>query len=214
MALTDFWQIKDHQVYNGKPLLNVYQAKRIDVGANATLVGEAFRDTVIIDDLLALQPVGVTRTVLEIANLGDETDFITIDTSAHSGTLVGQNLPSFNAATIQFNRTRNDMKNGVKRYLVGTEGEQTGGEWLAAFITSLNVLANAVKNPWERAADPGTEIAQFVILKRFCVDPVQDPCLVYRLPKTDAEADDNFYIPLTAIARTRVRSQVSRKVLL
>ena len=214
MPLADFWQIKDNQVMNGRPLLNVYQAKRILAGANATQVGQALIDQVIVPLLAPNQPDTLTRTTLEVINLGNVTDFITLDTSAIVGGVAGQRLPSFNAAGVQFNRTRSDMKNGQKRWLVGSETEQSGGEWVAAFITILNTIAAAVLDPWETNAAPGVDVCEFAVLKRFCVVPLQDPCVAYRLPDTDSEADNNHYVPVTATVRSRVRSQVSRKVLL
>lgn len=213
MALTDFWEIKDNQVFGGKAILNVYHAKRILAGANAGNVGQAFLDSIVSVDLRSLQPNNLTRTTVEVANLGDATDFASIGSTGFPGQAAPDKLPSFNAATIQFNRTRNDMKNGQKRFLVGNETEQLDGSWIAAFIASLNTLATTIVTPWETAASPGVDVCEFAVLKRFCVVGGQDPCLAYRLPNTNTEVDDNHFIPFSIISRTRVRSQVSRKVL-
>lgn len=214
MALSDFWQIKDNQIFRGKPILNVYHAIRIDVGANAQLVGEAFLDQVVAGPTQNIQPDALTRTTIEVENLSTATDFAVLDSSAFPGLLVGQDLPSFNAATIQFNRTRNDMKNGTKRILAGGEVEQQDGGWSSGFQTLLNTYALNVFTAWERDVAPGVLVCSYVILKRFCVVPAQSPCLQYRLPNTDAEADGNNYVPTSATVRSRVRSQVSRKILL
>lgn len=214
MALTDFWEIKDNQVFRGKSILNVYHAKRILVGANASLVAQAFVDFVISGDLDQMQSTALTRTTVEVANLGDETDFAALNSSAFPGILPSQTIPAFNAATIQFNRTRNDMKNGAKRFLVFTELENTDGAWVPGAITLLNSLSAVIMTPWEEAANPGIDICEFVILKRFCVVPAQDPCVAYRLPNSNTEVDENHYVPVTATTRTQVRSQVSRKILL
>lgn len=214
MALSDFWEIKDNQVLQGKGILNVYHAKRILAGANAGNVGQAFIDTIINGPLDSIQPDGLTRTSLEVSNLGDVTDFANIGTTGFPGLLTSFEIPSFNAATIQFNRTRTDMKNGQKRYLAGTELEQNDGVWVAGFIVLLNVLATAVVTPWETAASPGVDVCEFAILKRFCVVPAQDPCLQYRLPNTSLEIDANHYVPFSIVSQPRVRSQVSRKVLI
>jgi len=213
MALSDFWEIKDNQVYGGKSLLNVYHLKKIDGGSNAAIVAQAFLDWVVDGGLAAIQPDGLSRTTIEVANLALETDFATLDSSGSPGLLAGQDLPSFNTATVQFNRTRNDMKNGVKRWYAGTEAEQDGGNWATGMVTLLDALAAVIMTPWEDDGSPGIEVGEFCILKRFCVVPAQDPCLVYRLPSTSVEADENHYVPVTATTRARVRSQVSRKVL-
>lgn len=213
MPLSDFWEIKDNQVLDGQPLLNIYQAKRILAGANATLVGQALIDQVITPMALAIQPIGVTRTTMEITNLGTVTDFTTLDTSGIPSGVAGNRLPEFNAAGIQFNRTRSDMKNGQKRWLAGAEPEQADGIWVPAFITLLQTAASNLLDPWETNAAPGVDVCEFVIIKRFCVVPGQDPCVAYELPTTDPLIDANHYVPVTATVRTRVRSQVSRKKL-
>ena len=213
MALDDFWEIKDNQVYLGKPVLNVYHAKRVEAGATAADVGQAFLDSIVNGTLDALQPEDLLRTTVEVANLEDATDFSSQDSSAFPGVIIANDLPTFNAATIQFNRTRTDMKNGRKGFLAGTELEQDAGEWNAGFITLLNGLADAILAPWVENAAPGVDVCVFVILKRFCIVPAQDPCQAYRLPSNDVEADDNHYVPTSALVRKQVRSQVSRKIL-
>ncbi len=214
MALTDFWQVKDNQAMDGKAVLNIYHVKRILAGANALMVAQAFRDFFVDGVLDLLQPAGISRTTIEVENLGDATDFATVDSSPFPGTIVGNELASFNSATVQFNRTRNDMKNGQKRWVAGTELEQANGEWVAGFVTVLQAAGQILTLPWETDAAPGVDVCDFVILKRFCVVPEEDPCTQYRLPNTDAEADDWHYLPGSVTTRIRVRSQVSRKVLI
>lgn len=213
MALADFWELKDNQSFNGKPVLNVYHLKRIDGGANAGNIAQAFLDWILLGFVVNIQPDGVTRTTVDVENLGSPTDFASIDSSAFPGGVVGQEVPGFNAATIQFNRTRTDMKNGMKRFVAGTEGEMTEGSWVPGFITLLDGVAARILDPWEEIIGPGVDLVSFCILKRFCVDPVEDPCTVYRLPNTSVEIDANHYVPTNSLTRARVRSQVSRKIL-
>lgn len=213
MPISDFWELKDNQLFGGKPVLNIYHLKRIDGGANASVVAQAFLDWILLANMVNIQPDSLTRTIVEVENLGDVTDFTTLDSSAFPGGVTGQDLPSFNAATLQFNRTRIDMKNGRKTLLAGTEQEQDNGSWVAGFVTLLDGVAARILDPWEVATSPGIDQVEFCILKRWCVVPAQDPCQVYRLPNTSAEVDANHYVPVTSTTRTRVRSQVSRKVL-
>ncbi len=214
MALTDFWQVKDNQILSGKNVLNVYHVKRILAGANATKVAQSFLDSILIAGYLGMQDSNLTRTVVEVENLGDPTDFVAMDSSAKVGTDASSHPAIFNAATIQFNRTRIDMKNGQKRYLVGGAASESDGVWVAGFLTTLDALAATVIADWEEAAAPGVSLVEFVILKRFCVVPLQSPCVKYRLPNTDAEIDNNHYVPTSSTTRARVRSQVSRKKLI
>lgn len=213
MALSDFWELKDNQVVGTQSILNVYHLKRILAGADANQVGQAFINSILEDELLALQDASIARTTIEVRNLGTATDFISIDSSSLPGSRVGVRFANFNAASIQLNRTRTDMKNGQKRFLVGTEADAGDGNWEAAFITNLGTLATALITPWETSAAPGVDVASLVVLKRFCVVPLQDPCLKYRLPETSVEIDANHYVPTVTVVRSRQRSQVSRKVL-
>lgn len=214
MALSDFWEVKDNQVFQGKAVLNVYHVKRILVGANAAAVSQGFIDSIIGATLASLQDVDVGRTTLEVANLGTPTDFISVDTSVLIGTRAGATFAGFTTGAIQLNRTRTDMKNGQKRFLVGGELDANDGTWNAAFLAEMATLAAALIAPWEDNAAPGVDICELVVLKRFCVVPAQDPCLKYRLPNTDAEIDNNHYVPTQTTLRSRQRSQVSRKLLI
>lgn len=214
MAITDFWELKDNQVYENKPVLNVYHLKRIDGGANAGNIAQAFLDWVLLGFLANAQPNDLTRTTVDVENLGSPTDFASVDSSAFPGGVAGQKVPGFNAATLQFNRTRTDMKNGRKGFVAGTEAEQDGGAWVPGFVTILQAIGDRIIDPWEEIIGPGIPLVEFVILKRFCVVPAQDPCQVYRLPNSSAEIDGFHYVPTTVLVRERVRSQVSRKVLL
>lgn len=213
MALTDFWEIKDNQVLDDKPLLNIYHVKRILAGADAREVAEAFAFSILTLSYRGMQATNLARTTVEVRNLGDVTDFHSFDSSALGGTDVGSYLPGFNASAIQFNRTRVDIRNAQKRFFAGGEADITDGIWSAAHIANLQLLADAMLDTWKTAAAPLVDVCSYAVLKRFCIVPLQDPCLAYRLPNTDVEVDGNHYVPLTATIRANARSQVSRKIL-
>lgn len=214
MALSDFWQLKDNQTLGGLNILNVYHCKRILAGATAEDVANAFIETVLTTTFRSLQDDQLDRSVVEVENLDDPLDFASVDSSSKGGTDTGDHPAIFNAAAIQFNRTRIDMKNGQKRFLMGNDADAIDGVWQAAFISNLGDVAATIIDNWETAAAPGVDVCNFVILKRFCVVPGQSPCQQYRLPDTDAEADDNHYVPTSTTQRSRIRSQVSRKRLI
>jgi len=211
MALIDFWELKDNQVLQGQNILNVYHLKRIAAGATAQDVADAFEFSILTLNFLGLQDVGVSRTTIEVQNLGEPTDFVNSDSSAFPGSDTGDHWAAFTAAAIQFNRTRTDMKNGQKRWMMGNETDAIQGTWDAAFINSLDLIGDAMIAPWVTAAAPLVDVCSFVILKRFCVVEAQDPCLKYRLPDDNMEIDDNHYVPTSFTVRDRQRSQVSRK---
>ena len=213
MALTDFWQLKDNQVYDGKSVLNVYHLKRILVTANAQDVIDAFVNSVLTFDFLAAQSIEISRTTIECENLGDPTDFASFNSAGLPGTDLGAFPSTFTAASIQFNRTRTDMKNGQKRFAMGTEADISNGVWIAAFVAGLQTFGDNIVTAWVTAAAPLVDVCEYAILKRFCVVPAQDPCVKYRLPVNDAEIDAFHYVPSQALVRTQARSQVSRKIL-
>lgn len=214
MPLLDFYEIRDFQAFDGQQILNIYHYKKVDPGATATVMGTAFIES-ILPTLVLQQVVGITRTVLEVENLGSPFDFAAIDTSGSPGAAVGAPLSSFEAASIQLNRTRNDMKNGAKRLAAGTEGSKNGNDWAAPFITAMQVIADLLVTPIVLDATPLVDRGELVVLKRFCtVQPPPSPCPSYRLPDTDLEIDANHYVPVTATMSAVARSQVSRKRLL
>lgn len=211
MALTDFWEVKDNQQYQGKGILNVYHAKRILAGADAIDVADAFFTSILTLNFLGMQDSNVSRTTIEVVNLGDPTDFVSFDSSSKPGSDTADNPAGFNAAAIQFNRTRVDMKNGQKRWLMGNENDAVAGKWDAGFISQLGLVGDTLIDPWATDAAPLVDVCGYVILKRFCVVDEQEPCLKYRLPKTDPEIDGFHYAPVFFTIRDNVRSQVSRK---
>jgi hypothetical protein len=173
----------------------------------------AFMGSILTAAYLAMQDALVLRSTLEIQNLGDPTDFASLDSSAFQGTGAGEHVPLFVSASIQFNRTRTDMRNGQKRFVVGSEGDMLQGIWDAPFQAELAALGASVIAPWRTAAAPGVDVCNFVILKRFCVVEDEDPCRAYRLPDSDTEIDGFHYVPSAIVVRANARSQVSRKAL-
>ncbi len=211
MALVEFYEIRDHQQHSGQDILNVYHVKNLGSGGPAANVAQAFIDWVL-PVLRPLQDSAVTRSFIEVENLGSPFDFATVDSSSQGGSRAGIGLPTLNAPTIQFNRTRNDMKNGMKRLNAGAESDVNTNFWEAPFLAELQAYGDKVVDPWELSGTPGIDRVEFVILKRFCTVLPSPPCTgQYRLPNTDSEVDNNHYAPQSATARSTVRSQISRK---
>ncbi len=213
MALVDFYELRDFQFQGAQTILNVYHYRNLGTGGPAANIAQAFLDTVM-PTLQTIQSVSVARTFIEVQNLGSPFDFATVDTSAFPGLQPGVSLATFNAPTIQLNRTRTDIKNGMKRFIAGVETDIAGNNWETAFLAELQAFADILVDPLELSGSPGIARAELVILKRFCTVLPSPPCTgVYRLPDTDAEIDGNNYAPVSATARSKVRSQVSRKAL-
>lgn len=209
MGISDIYQVIDKQVFGTTSVNNIYQVERDNAAITASVIAEAFEDRVI-TPLLPLQDGALSHTVIEVQNLGDPTDFATRIPAPNVGTRVGEPFASFVAAAIQFNRTRTDIKNGQKRFVVGVETDADGNNWLAAFVTSMETVRDPILALWFTDALPAAPVCNFIVVKRICtVQPPPDPCLSFRLPETDAEL--LFYNPTTGIVRSVIRSQVSRK---
>jgi len=209
MALTDMFEVVDRQVLGTSQINNVYHVVRDNAGITSSVIAEAYEDR-IVTPMLPLQDGALTHVQIDVRNLGDPTDFATRVPSPAVGTRVGEPFASFVAAAIQFNRTRTDVKNGQKRFVAGVETDGDGNNWLGGFLTSLETIRDPILATWFTDALPAAAVCDYVVIKRVCtVQPPPVPCPSYRLPNaTDPLV---FYNPTTAIIRSVIRSQVSRK---
>lgn len=211
MALKDIYEVIDVAQAAGIALLNVYHVFKSDPSFVAADIAEAFEDTVL-TPLLPLQNATVTHVQITARNLDDDTDFDTRVPSPAVGARVGANMTTFNALSVQMNRTRLDMRNGQKRFVAGNEIDTNGINYLSAFILEAGTMVGALLNPWVVSGLPLVDVCDYVILQRVCViQPPPEPCVEFRLPETDAEVQ--FFNPSTAVLRTVIRSQVSRKLI-
>ncbi len=210
MAFSDLYEVLDNQSIGGEPLLNVYQVERV-AGAFAALdIAIAFIDSV--GSLIRnIQHTTVVHDIVTVRSLADPTDFASSVMSPNTGVLTGPQLANFAAATIQFNRRRTDMNNGSKRFAAGDETNATGNNWDGAFLPTIQILADRLVQAWEEAAAPGVAVCNLVIIKRICTTTPSPPCVGgYRLPLVTDPL--TLYTPASALARSTIRSQVSRKI--
>lgn len=209
MALADWYEVLDKHNAGGVNLLNVYHVERDSGSITAADVAEAFEDD-ILTPLLSLQDNRIVHTAIEVRNLVTETDFHVRSPSPNTGLKTAiSGFAQFYACAIQFNRTRNDMKHGQKRWMVGIETDASDSTWESAFLTAMETMRDPLLTDWEKASGPGVPICRYGIIARVCDVFEQDPCLQYRLPELDTEL--RFFKPISAIIRNQIRSQVSRK---
>lgn len=209
MAFADLYEVLDFQSIAGEPVLNAYQVERASGAFAALDIAIAFIDS--LGSLIRnVQHTTVQHDIVTVRSLSDPEDFGSAVMSPNNGVLVGTQPSNFTAATIQFNRRRTDMNNGMKRYAAGTETEAQGNVWTAAFLVTLQILADRVVQAWEEAAAPGVAVCSLVIIQRICITSPSPPCVGgYRLPlSTDPLV---LYKPASALVRDTIRSQVSRK---
>ncbi len=210
MAFSDLYEVLDNQSIGAEPLLNAYQVERVTGSFTALDIAVAFIDSM--GSLIRnIQHTTVIHDIVTVRSLDDPTDFATAVFAPNTGVLVGAQLSNFAAGTIQFNRRRTDMNNGQKRYAAGDETQAVGNNWSAAQLTAMQALADRLVQPWEESAAPGVAVCNLVIIKRICTTTPSPPCLGgYRLPlSTDPLV---LYTPVSALARSTIRSQVSRKI--
>lgn len=211
MAFTDLYELLDKQEIGTKPILNAYQVERTSGAFAALDIAVAFIDSM--GSLIRnVQHTTVQHEIVTVRSLSDPEDFATAVMSPNTGVLVGSQISNFQAATIQFNRRRTDMNNGMKRFAAGTESSAAGNSWVSAFLVDLQILADRLVQPWEEAAAPGVSVCTLVIIKRICITSPSPPCVGgYRLPL--ASDPLVMYTPMSALVRDTIRSQVSRKEL-
>lgn len=212
MGWTDAYELRDHQTFTQQSVLNVWHVERSDASVVAGEIITAYIDTVM-PDIRAIQPDTLDHTLIECQSLSEPTDFASATFTPSAGLLAGTTLTAFNAAAIQFNRRRTDMKNGQKRWVAGNEAQAVGNLWAAGFMVLLNALGTKILTTWQRTASPGVPVCEYVIVQRVCDKfDTEGRCVKYRLPETLAEYLS--YQPLTFIARDTIRSQTSRKRLI
>jgi hypothetical protein len=205
------YEVLDKQTRGGVSILNVYHVERNDPSVTAGGIAVAYDDTVLAD-LVGLQSEGLTHVSIDVRSLSNPLDFASLPPFNAAGTRPGEQLSTFNAFTMQYPRTRTDMRNGQKRYDVGVESDVVANGWSGSMITAMAAVALATVNDWVRDAFPAEPQGKFVILKRVCIiQPPPTPCPGFRLPENDGELV--FYRPIAFVGRPNRRSQVSRKVL-
>ena len=209
MAFTDLYEVLDKQSIGGEQILNAYQVERASGAFGALDIATAFVDSVG-SFIRNIQHTTVTHDIVTARSLDDPTDFASVVMSPNTGILTGDQISNFTALTIQFNRRRTDMNNGQKRYAAGNELQAVGNQWAATFITTAQILADRLVQPWETAAAPGVDVCSMVIIKRICTTSPSPPCAGgYRLPLSSDPL--TLYTPVSALVRDTIRSQVSRK---
>ncbi len=210
MALIDLFQITHNFRAFGVNCANIYHVERANSGEFASEINDSFANS-ILPIYRLLQSVKYTNTDLRCFNLGNPLDFHTQDLAAALGFRTIADSPSFVAAGCRFPTLNRDVRSGQKRFGGLAETDYTEGVIIAATITLIANIADAMIGNWLASADSHI-VANYVIIKRECeeVDPVTGKCLKYRLP--EPPETPTFYQPTARQINPDVSSQVSRKV--
>lgn len=209
MALADVFQLTHNMTWQGKSLANMYHVFRANSGEQAQSINDSFANS-ILPIIRLWQSDSLNNVDIVCFNLDDEEDFHTQSIAA-AGFRAVTNSPSFVSPAIKFPSLNRLIRAGQKRHAGSGEGDYTSGSLVAAAVTLLENIGDAMIGNWLASADSHI-VGNYIILQRVCdeVDPVTGKCLKYRLPETDGEL--KFYQPTARIVNTEISSQVSRKV--
>lgn len=205
MALSDIYQVVFRQLWNqAEPMLNVMHYRRQDISGSAEGLRLAWMED-IYPVWRAAQSDIIWYQILQVANLGDPTDWSEVTFTNARGAAAGEALPPH--STINFTLRPEDrrVRPGSKRLPGVPQDWVTNGIVDAAGgITSYNNLRTALSNNLQVGA--GTLYTP-IIVKRV-KDTNENGKEYYRLPETDGELlfSDLFGV----LWNTKVSHQVSR----
>jgi len=208
VALSDVYQLIDHQQYINQDIENVWFFEKLDPAGTAADLIQAF-----ITDLLPavrqIQGSGFYHAFVDCLNLGDLGDFDTEVTNVFGTAGGGDLLPSFNAVGYSLKPATRAVRPGSKRFAGILEAVVTNGA-----ITEPTFVANveALRIKLDDNVVGALSEYQPVIVKRikYVPDPEKPDHFAYRLPT----AGDPLVLGLVkqAVTNPEVTSQVSRKI--
>lgn len=185
------YQIILEQSYGGQTVLNrFWYENTLGSDDEQDKAAEAF-DEDVLPGLSLIQNTGVSYVKITAKNVtGDLADHVMTPTTT-AGTLVGNHLPSFIAASYRLHRTTKETRNGGKRFCGAREEDVAAQLWIAAYFSALGTFA-------------GVLIADISV-----VGGIFSPVIGRFNPLTPTQWTSN---PIaTASASQIVSSQVSRK---
>lgn len=203
MAIADIYECRVSGNIFLVPFNLVFHVVRANAGFGALEVTDACADTVL-PDLLPVSTSDAIYQEISAYSLGDATDFWTRPLGSTAGTHTGDAFSPFATYSIRFNRMRTDMHHGYKRIPGVDEASVTDGVLTQGTVTLLQTAAASIVGNWEQAENPGTNVCNYVVVKRVLVSEGK-----YRLPKTDGELIT--YQPTGYAILNAVTTQNSRK---
>lgn len=132
MALDDIYRVVHTQRYSptGPLSINVYYYEQTLPGdpEGAETLANLF-DFYIVDGMKAFQNVTVGNVSLEVANIVPSADYhiLVYDPVTNIGSRIGHCLPPYVCWAFRLNRTTTASRNGQKRYMGVSEGDQVNG---------------------------------------------------------------------------------------
>jgi hypothetical protein len=207
---SDLYLVRMNGILLSQQCLNVFLVERTSTDYNAVDVAAAVNANVW-GTIRGVLSNSLTMTSIDATSLDNPADFATVAGSPSTGNISstsGENLATFIAAAIRFNRQRSDMHHGWMRFSGFREQQVTGDLWAGTVTTALvtlgNILMADIKDPTD-----SFNICRLHIVKRIAYTAPSGK-RAYRLPENASEYVS--YIPLTYELYPTVTTQNSRKV--
>lgn len=207
---SDLYLVRMNGILLSQQCLNVFLVERTSTDYNAVDVAAAVNANVW-GTIRGVLSNSLEMTSIDATSLDNPADFATVAGSPSTGNISstsGDNLATFLAAAIRFNRQRSDMHHGWMRFSGFREQQVTGNQWAATITTALTTLGNLLMADIKDPTD-SFNICRLHIVKRIAYTAPSGK-RAYRLPQNASEYVS--YIPLTYELYPAVTTQNSRKV--
>ena len=147
MAQGDLYVVRDIQTHGGQQISDVYTYQQVNGEGGAEELAAAFIATVIAE-IRTVQNVNVAHTLVEVVNLGDETDFaLSPIVPSIVGADSGNYFATFAAWGFLKPRDRTSIRNGAFRIAGVTSTLIVDGAPTAGALAELNALAESLGTP-------------------------------------------------------------------
>lgn len=138
------YRVDAFQQYLGKEVLNTFwYRENAGLNTKADLLGGLF-NAQIQPLIAAVQNTGVSHTNIRVTPIFGAGIEFNVAPTAPAGTIPGDQMPSFLAASIRLNRSDRTLRNGWKRFAGLLEQEVGAQSFSGGFVTLLTTLGTAI----------------------------------------------------------------------
>jgi len=205
MALADFYEVRLQISFLAKSCYLVFHVRRLSGEFDASDVMNAYIASVQ-PELAAAMVTDAKILAAYVWNLGVEDDFHYADLDV-PGTVIGDPMPTHDAATLRFPTLTRAINHGYKRIPGLAEIYVEDGMLIGSQKDALTALGAAIFTVW--ADGTPQNVCSYSVLKRIYFLNPKSGKWQYRLPKTDEEL--LWYEPLGCVLDEIVRTQNTRK---
>lgn len=207
MALSDIYQLTLNQTLFGRNLQNVFFYERQDPAGSAAALAAAWIEFTM-PFYMDLQSASVQNTSVDVINLGDLTDFVSVPDDTVGGYGAVDTMPAFNAVGFSLRLDTRAVRPGSKRFSGVPETVVLNGVLTEpTYLGFVEAARQTLSNPAGTAGDEYNPI----VVKRIktAVAGTVPQKYKYRLPTTGDTL--TYGTVVAALADREVTSQTSRK---